>query len=138
MILHQYSKNFDHMMFSCRVMAQDKWIILGQFLPFYHSLWSNDQNFQKIQNTPTYFMTLHLWTKTYDLTMYGLVNMAWDRWTEGQTEGRKKWYQEVGAPPKKLNSLISMFSQLFCGKIKSKRKFCWTAAVSKMFSSFLS
>ena len=46
-------------------------------------------------------LILHMCTKTYDQMMYGSWDMVHNRQMDGQTDGRKKWHIEVGAPPKK-------------------------------------
>ena len=62
---------------------------------------------------PGDIIILHLWTKNYDQMMYSSWDMVRNGWTDAemdrQTDGRKKWYIEVGAPPKNqiVNKLIS-------------------------------
>ena len=44
---------------------------------------------------------LHMCTKNYDYMMQGSRDMVSDGRTDGQTNRRKTWHIEVGAPPKK-------------------------------------
>ena len=51
---------------------------------------------------PEDIIILHMSTKNYDQMMYSSWDVVHDRRTDRQTDRRKKWHIEEGAPPKKF------------------------------------
>ena len=91
-ILHECTKNHDHMLYCSWDMAHGR-------CNCYFSFWANsrkNQNFEKIYKIPGDVIILHMCTKNYDQMIYG----SRDRQTDGWTVRQKKWHIEVGAPPK--------------------------------------
>ena len=63
---------------------------------------------KKWKKMPGDIILLHTCTKNYDQMMYDSWDMVYDRRTDRQMDGRKKWHIEVGAPPKQLVIHISL------------------------------
>ena len=103
MILHQGTKNYDHM-FGCRVMA---WRDKPFWTNFCHPS-GNSKNsiFKKsLKNAlllKWVIMISYQCTSNYNHMMYDSGVMAWDRWSDGRKDGSKKWHTEMGATPKKF------------------------------------
>ena len=89
LILHKYTKNHDHMLYSSWDMAH------GTCNCYFSS------KFQKTKKTPGDIIILHVYQQLW-LDDVRLLRYCAQR-TNGRTNRRKKWHIEVGAPPE--NSL---------------------------------
>ena len=112
-ILQKCTENHDHMLYCSWDIVHDRhncyfsfWAIFGLLQPPNSP---KNQNFKKWKkkNTGGYHHFTHVHQKLWLDNVQFLRNGA--QHTDRQTDRRKKWHIEVGAPPKNhtLNSLIS-------------------------------
>ena len=117
MILHKCTINDNHMMYGSWDMKCDRqnflsfWTI---FLPFTPLTTQKIKIKKKNEKNAWRYHHLFMCTKNYDQMMYGswdIVHDGWtdgqigrptNRWTDRQTDRRKKWHIEVGVPAKNM------------------------------------
>ena len=96
-------------------------VILDRFLPFYFSFWAIFCSFTPLttqkklkktkKKTPGDIIILHMCIKNYDHVC--TVAEIWCA-TDEQTDRRKKWYIEVGAPPENHKNRKNHGIILYC------------------------
>ena len=89
--------------------------ILHNFLPFYRPNSPTNQNFLKLKKSAWRY---HHFTHMYQIT-----------WCTVQTNGQKKWYKEMGDPPKNSQIVMLFFRvssgdkprEIFWGKVTNAK-----------------
>ena len=109
-ILHKCTKNHDHMLYCCQVIAHDR-------CNGYFSFWAIFCPF-----TAQKIIISKKWKKHLEISsFYTSVPKIMTGWctvpeSDGQTDRQKKWHTEVGAPPKKpllaLKHILSILSPI--------------------------
>ena len=95
------------------------------FLPFYALTAQKIKISKNEKNNCT--IILQMCSINYDYMMYSSWDMVRKRWTDGWTDGwmerQKKWYIEVGVPPKKywIKCFTSLWWQIYKNQNKNIR-----------------
>ena len=114
-IAHRCTKNHDHMLYCSWYMACDSCNFYFSFWAIFSLLSPNNQKnqiFKKMKRVSEDIIILHIYTKKLWLDQVQFLGYG-ARQTEGLTDGRadsKKWYIEVGAPPKTISTINVQFS----------------------------
>ena len=89
-ILHKYTKNYDHMLYCSWDMARDRcncyfsfWAI---FCPFTPLAAQKIKIFTKWKKTPGDIIILYMCTTNYDQMMFGSWDMVCDKWMDWQMD----------------------------------------------------
>ena len=99
-ILHKCTKNHDHMLYCSWDVARDTCNCYFSFWAIFTLLTAQKIKYSKNEKSSwRYHHFTHVYQKLWLDDSRFLIYGA--RRTGGQTEGRKKWYIEVGAAPKK-------------------------------------
>ena len=107
-ILHKCTENRDHMLYcswdTMRDGCNSYFLFWAIFCPF-TLLTTQKIKISKKWKQHLEISSFYTCVPKIMITWYMLPEIlcATDGWTDGHTDGRKKWHIEVGAPPKKIN-----------------------------------